>query len=267
MGLDSLDSIVKDICDEFGDTTYSKYMRTLKNVVRTLRDMGLFIIPNESTSELTVEDPLCVYLPKEAIIPTKVGVCVGGQISEIFYNNDLCLNLDPKFATVCCDDEDEAPTAGSIDTQFYDIDAGHPYYFGFTNFGNLSRGGGYHPWYENYWVRPGLSRFGTYKHNQKFDRIEFSSDSGLSKGDMVLVSYKIDIALESAKNDSVPVAAYNCLKYAAKEHIFSKTPADSARARMMYIQEWGKTKKFYKKLSAGEWKSAIERTKHPSVKR
>jgi hypothetical protein len=90
-----LDEVVREYLIESGYSTEHKYARFLQIAISGLRELNMDASGVAKAVELTFDSTTSsVAIPDDFITHTKIGICCGGHIQYMGFNNNICLPSD-----------------------------------------------------------------------------------------------------------------------------------------------------------------------------
>lgn len=182
MKLETIDTIVRDICALRGDTDASMlYTQVARATKRTVEQLNLHLFPNIVSKPMTVSEKLTIELnPKEVEFVTKIGCEVNGRLDVLPYaenivNEDQLNYIQNRMEPCeCTREEDEEPT--DENTCF------------FCTFHNYHHRNNYYGEYYGYSERS--SEKGAWKYDMKTNTIILDSGQYVQSGSTLIVEYK-----------------------------------------------------------------------------
>lgn len=247
----SLDSIIREMLDDNGDTLhlYNKY---LKHGINAVKELSYDIMGKIYSVLLEVDDNLMVYFPDDYVDYTKIGVLgADGNIKVLGMNN----NMMPAYYNDACGNLKGTAAMGETRKQ----DGPHGFYFqnyidrGTVIGARFGYGGGYNP-------------HGHYRVNKAMQRIELSLEVEESH---IVLEYITNGVVKGAQTMVNEIS-----KPAIRAYIIWKlnwTRRDASLAeREMYKKDFYTEKKLLNirehAFTAEEFKAAYRRSYHQSVK-
>jgi hypothetical protein len=242
-----LDKVIRDACEQDGDTDYKYYMKFMRLANAAMRDLNLFVIPILKTEKFVVDSTRVIDMPSDFVYYTKVGLMRHGRVVTLSLNNDMHMEEEP----LCdCENKDEA------DKYINDLLCGKlkgEYAYRFYGYGVG----------ELYGMQGGFNRFGYYRFDKENNRFFVQ---GLSEGDELVIEYK-----SNGVGNGVALVPTEC-ELAIVSFILwksnAKTNAGFAdRNYRDYKIQYEKLKKLYLTYTEREWLDTFWRGIKSTVKR
>lgn len=260
MSIVAIDKVVRDICAEFGDTDYKYYMKVMRFANDAMRDLSLFVLPNDNKFKITPQllsrnQIQIVDLPKDFVYETQVKILMDNSVQTIdLSRND---NLEPRNDAdgQWCDCPQTTPTDSGICGT-----CGYPLWiYGYDNwYQRLSNG-------ELYGLSLDNNCWGYYKIDLDAHKIYLN---GLPQEGTVIVEYKSNGVGEGAQN--IPTKAENAIREYCLWKLWRSKPGTlgiSDRAHKQYKIEYNKLKRLQSVSRERDYHDVILKNNHSSVKK
>lgn len=261
MAVVAIDKVVRDICAEFGDTDYKYYMKVMRIANDAVRDLSLFVMPNQNTfkiqaQHLSTNQIQVVDLPKDFIYETAVKLLFDNTVQtvDLSQNNNLepKNNADGQWCN--CPQTEQTNSTGLCGI------CGFPFWIYGNGYWNTGWRNG-----EIYGLSLDNNIYGYYKITSDKSQIYLN---GLPKNATVIVEYKSNGVGLGAQN--IPSQAENAIREYCLWKLWRSRPGmlgASDRAHRQYKIEYNKIKRLQASERERDYHDVLLKNNHSSVKK
>jgi len=247
----TLDELVRNVCEESGDTKFKMYPKFLRLAIRCYRDLGLFVIPTIKSVELPINNNNTVDLPADFIYLNKVGICCGGRIVTLSVDDSLCI---PEELCSCADINEEISHVNGCCTGAINP-SGTTAFYGWN--------GGYG---ELYGLGAGYNCLGYYRFDKENQRLILNSGYPNQLKPTIIVEYKADGTANGVRY--VPAEAQETIiAWINYKHFLQSNRGVSESEWYKYTINYDKLIKLYGSMNMEDWHHTVLQTIKSSPKR
>lgn len=245
--LTPLDKIVRDACEEDGDTDYKYYMTFMRYANQAIGALNLFVVPTLTTKKFVIDSTRIIDMSSDFVYYTKVGLMKNGTLVTLSLNEDMMMEDVPLNSCSTKQEADEQLKGLFIGT----IRSEYAYRFFGYEIGEL------------YGLQGGFNQYGYYRFDKNNNRFYFT---GLDEGDVVFIEYKTNGVGNGA------AVIFTEMELSVKSYIlwranFKKAPAIGDRHYRDWKIEYEKLRILYNTFTEREYLDTFWRGIKSTVKR